>query len=1005
MHTFQDMILRLTNFWANHGCLFHQCYDLETGAATFNPITFLKALGPEPYNAAYVEPCRRPQDGRYGQNPNRLQLFHQFQVILKPSPENVLDLYLESLKAIGFDLTKHDIRFVHDDWESPTLGAWGLGWEVWIDGMEVTQFTYFQSVAGFSLKPVTAEIAYGLERLSMLLQNKTNLFDMQYNQDLSFRDVIMQNEIEWSTYNFEKSDPKMWFEHFDSFEKEAKRLVECKLPIPAYDFVIKASHAFNMLEARGVISTTERTGNILRIRELARLVAANYIESREVLGFPLLKQKPEEIIQTEKTDDHKLTFSKKETFLLEIGCEMLPANYVNIGQNLLKKSIEDLFQKERLSFSKIETFAAPQRLAVIVHDLDTESKPLINEKKGPLISLAFDANGHLTQQGAGFLKSCKINSDVTLTDLKNQSIPELSILKLGEQDYLFVKNTEPSKKTFSILQTEIPAIMSSMVFPKNMRWASHPETFARPIRWILALLGSHKVPFAFAGVHSSNLTRGHAQYSPDFFEVKNPKCYQSDLKEHYVIADQAERKAKILEQLEQIENQHQAHAIKKERVLNEVVNLVEWPTVVCHNFDSHFLDAPKELLISEMVEHQRYFPLEDKNGKLKSLFVMTLDHNKNDIVLDNNKKVLSARLSDGVFLYHQDLKNTLESYVDKLKTVMFQKDLGTIHQKVERIKHHANLIHHLLKIGSKEKIHRAAHLCKADLVTNLVKEFPELQGLVGKTYANIQGENSEVSEAIYEHWHPNSESGPIPATITGIIISLADKFDNLVGYYSIGLRPTSSSDPYALRRQTLGILKILTQHQLNLNLKSLMLDIFKSFSSHDGTKTVIEIVEFFKNRMKTLLEDSGFKKDSIEAVLSAKFGNPHDDLKRLKALEELRLEPYFLKLLEVYKRLKGQVEKLDNLHFNSNLMSESEEHNLHVAMEKIEQVIEENGYELNYEKILKMLSELSLPLADIFDRVKILCDDQQTKNNRLALLQKAYNLLLKFADFSKIQIG
>ncbi len=287
MMTFQNMLKKLADFWELHGCIIHHGYDLELGAGTFNPATFLRCLGPEPYKAFYIEPCRRPTDGRYGTNPNRLQHYFQCQVILKPSPADIQDLCLQSLEAIGFNLKEHDMRFVHDDWEAPTLGAWGLGWEVWMDGMEVTQFTYFQSVAGIPVKPVTGEVTYGLERLAVYLQKVNSIYDIQWNDKLTYGDIYHRNEFEWSHYNFNKSNAEMWFRHFEDYEKEAKRLVSENLPIPAYDFVIKASHAFNMLDARGVISVTERTGYIARIRDLACLVAKEYLKSREEQGYPL----------------------------------------------------------------------------------------------------------------------------------------------------------------------------------------------------------------------------------------------------------------------------------------------------------------------------------------------------------------------------------------------------------------------------------------------------------------------------------------------------------------------------------------------------------------------------------------------------------------------------------------------------------------------------------------------------------------------------------------------
>ncbi|MBL8993708.1 MAG: glycine--tRNA ligase subunit alpha [Spirochaetia bacterium] len=290
MLNFQDLIQRLNVFWGKRGCVIHQGYDLEKGAGTFHPATFLRSLGPEPYRSAYVEPSRRPTDGRYGENPNRLQRYFQYQVTLKPSPVDIQDLYVESLKDLGFALDDHDIRFVHDDWESPTLGAWGLGWEVWLDGMEITQFTYFQQVGGIELKPVTGEITYGLERIAMYLQNVDNVYDLKFNDTLRYGDIYNRNEWEFSTYNFEVSSASMYFQLFDLFSKEVDVCLEKKLPLPAYDMVIKSSHAFNMLDARGAISVSERASYIGRIRTLAKKVADAYLESRHELGFPLLKK-------------------------------------------------------------------------------------------------------------------------------------------------------------------------------------------------------------------------------------------------------------------------------------------------------------------------------------------------------------------------------------------------------------------------------------------------------------------------------------------------------------------------------------------------------------------------------------------------------------------------------------------------------------------------------------------------------------------------------------------
>ncbi len=288
MLSFQQIILTLEHYWDQQGCALLQPYDMEVGAGTFHTATFLRAIGPEPWNAAYVQPSRRPKDGRYGENPNRLQHYYQYQVIMKPSPAAFQDLYLGSLQALGIDLQSNDIRFVEDDWESPTLGAWGLGWEVWLNGMEVTQFTYFQEVGGIPCRPVAGEVTYGLERLAMYLQGKDSLFDLVWTPGVTYGDVYHQNEVEQSRYNFEHSDPDWLFRQFADYERQAGRLLEAGLPLPGYELVMKCSHTFNLLDARGAISVTERAAYIGRVRALARAVAKAYYESRERLGFPML---------------------------------------------------------------------------------------------------------------------------------------------------------------------------------------------------------------------------------------------------------------------------------------------------------------------------------------------------------------------------------------------------------------------------------------------------------------------------------------------------------------------------------------------------------------------------------------------------------------------------------------------------------------------------------------------------------------------------------------------
>ena len=574
MLTFQQIISKLTSFWADHGCIIAQGHDVEVGAGTFNPSTFLRCLGPEPFNTVYVEPSRRPQDGRFGENPNRTQLFHQLQVIMKPSPENIQELYLESLEAIGLDLQERDIRFVHDDWESPTLGAWGLGWEVWLDGMEVTQFTYFQSVAGFNLKPISVELTYGLERLCMNVQKKDSFFDMAYNEHLTYGDVYHRNEVEWSHYNFYKATPEMWLRHFEDFEREAKTMVELNLPIPAYDFVMKASHAFNMLEARGMLSVTERTGYITRVRDLAKLAATEFIESREKLGYPLMKESVQKSIEKESVH-LPASFNPKDAddFLLEIGSEELPATFVPIGcrnlENVLKKTLKDL------SYDSIEVYGTPRRLSVLVKGLTHGTEDKTINRKGPPVSTAFDDQGNVTKQGMGFFKSLGFETPPKLSEIENHDTFYLQEVK--GCDYLMADVNEKGISTLKLLSTSLPEIISNLNFPKKMRWSDIETSYARPLKWYVALLGSQIIPFELARVSSGRTSHGHAQLNNVPFDIQEASSYLSDCLDHQVMVNPHDRKKHILDQLNKIEVETGTSAAQKEKVLPQVLYLSEWP--------------------------------------------------------------------------------------------------------------------------------------------------------------------------------------------------------------------------------------------------------------------------------------------------------------------------------------------------------------------------------------------------------------------------------------------
>jgi len=1001
MLTFQQIITRLTQFWEKKGCIIHQGHDLEVGAGTFNPATFLRCLGPEPYNTAYVEPSRRPADGRYGENPNRVQLFHQFQVILKPSPKDVQKLCLQSLEAMGLNLKEHDIRFVHDDWEGPTLGAWGLGWEVWCDGMEVCQFTYFQAVGSLPLNPVSAEITYGLERLALFIQNVSSIFDVQWNEHLTIGEISKQNEVEWSAYNFTHASTEMWLKHFEDFEKEAKRLITAHLPLPAYDFVIKASHAFNMLEARGVISVTERTGYIGRIRELARLIAVEYLASREKQGFPLLKK---DILKQKKPlPKAKASFKadQRADFLLEIGSEELPASFVPIGCAQLEKKVRMLLDSHKLSFQNLRTFGTPRRLAILVEGLMEGSSKETLQKRGPSVAAAFTPEGILSPQGEGFFKSCNL-PPCALSRVRKGKVKGLDIETFKDQEYLVATLVKPGKATFVLLAEELGSLILNLDFPKKMRWGNEEISYPRPLRWIVALWGNKIIPFEIGSIRSHRISYGHAQRDPSKIAIPSPQSYVSLLKEHFVLADVEERKHVILQQLKELEETHHFQSVKQEKVLSEVLHLTEWPELLIGSFKPLFLKVPKEVLICEMVEHQKYFPVENAQGELLPQFVIVADNVPSNKIREGNEKVLSARLSDGVFLYEQDAKVPLETWNEKLSAMIFQKELGSMGDKVLRIVSHAETLNRFLSLADDKKLRRAALLCKADLASTLVREFPELQGILGKYYALAQKESSDVAEALAEHWMPKAEGAPLPQTSLGVVLSLADKIDNLLGYFSIGLKPSSSSDPYALRRQTLGMLRILVEGKLSLNLQTLLAACASSFPKAPSIP-IPEILSFVTHRAKTVFEELGYKKEEIEACMQGLCVDPYDLLCKLQALHAFKARSdAFSKLAEVYKRAKGQLKQGTPASFNKALLLEPAEKTLWHSLEEIEKHWKDTLSEKNYAQAFHLIASLQEPLAKLFDTVKILSDDLTVRANRLALLQKVFSYFEQLLDLGSL---
>ncbi|MBM4431311.1 MAG: glycine--tRNA ligase subunit beta, partial [Chloroflexi bacterium] len=762
MH-FQEVIMRLDRFWAEKGCLIWQPYNVQVGAGTLNPATALRVLGPEPWNVAYVEPSARPADGRYGENPNRWSQYYQYQVILKPDPGNPVELYLDSLKALGVDPGEHDIRLVEDNWESPALGAWGLGWEIWMDGQEITQFTYFQQAGGFNLEPVSVEITYGLERIVMVLQGVRDFVHIDWGNGLTYGDVLLRQEVEHCKYNFQTASVKRLTQLFDLCEAEAKNALSAALVIPAHDYVLKCSHAFNVLDARGAIGVTERARYFARMRELSREVAKSYLTQREEMGFPWLKGATQ-TAQPLTTLDTPRFSEGLASFLLEIGTEELPAHELDAALEQLREQMPRLLEANRLAFQDMRVCGTPRRLCVFVSGLAPAQPDIERVVKGPPAEMAVDRDGQPTKAALGFAKAQGVN------------VGDLQKREFEGKNYLVAIRLERGRPAGEVLSGCLSDLLASLRFAKAMRWNSSGMAFSRPVRWIVALLDTEIVPFEYAGVLSGRVTRGlRPAGSPDI-ELPRADLYFETMQSHSIVVDVQERQQRIAAEAAALAASIGGCIPEDTALLQEVANLVEWPAPLLGKFGEEYLQLPQEVLIAAMKKHQRYFPVV-KDGRLLPYFVVVANGSFAHLnwVRHGNEEVLRARYADAAFFYRADTSKKLEDFLPRLHTLTFQERLGSVLDKVKRLE---RLVPQLAeRIGATEADRkvalRAAHLAKADLATQMVVELTALQGIIGGKYAGLSGETPEVAQAIAEHYLPRGAADALPATIPGVLVGLA----------------------------------------------------------------------------------------------------------------------------------------------------------------------------------------------------------------------------------------
>ncbi len=1001
--TFQGLILALQDYWAQKGCVLLQPYDMEVGAGTFHVATFLRSIGPESWSAAYVQPSRRPTDGRYGDNPNRLQHYYQFQVVIKPSPLDFQELYLDSLRHLGIDPLVHDIRFVEDNWESPTLGAWGLGWESWLNGMEVTQFTYFQQTGGLDCKPVTGEITYGLERIAMYVQGVENVFDLVWTDGplgrVTYGDVFRQNEVEMSTYNFEQADIASLFQWFDTCEQEAQRLVELNLPLPAYEMTLKASHTFNLLDARKAISVTERQRYILRVRTLARAVALAYYQVREALGFPMCrttdtKHTPTSesiLIMTQPEDD------PSRDLLIEIGTEELPPKALLALAQSFQKGIQNGLAKAELQSGAIQHYATPRRLALLVRDVPIQQPDRRQERRGPALKSAYDQNGNPTKAALGFARSCGLQ------------VSDLQTIETDKGTWLAHISVQPGVSTAELVPGLVETALANLPIPKRMRWADRNDEFVRPVHWLVLLFGTEVIPATIMGIHAGRETRGHRFHHPAPIPIDKPSHY-ADLLETKgrVIVDFEKRREIIRVQTKTEASRIGGQALIKPELLDEVTALVEWPVTVMGEFQNHFLQVPAEALITTMQDNQKYFPVVDAEHRLQPYFITISNIESRDPaqVKAGNERVIRPRFSDAEFFWNKDRKTPLKTYREALKSVVFQQQLGSVYDKSERV---ATLAQHIAELCdlNPDWAKQAAQLAKCDLLTNMVQEFPELQGIMGRYYATHDGEVEEVAQAQEEQYHPRFAGDQLPQSTTGQVIALADRLDTLMGIWAIGQAPSGTKDPFALRRAALGVLRILIEENMDLDLQALLECAAQSFPAPIKAESAVEpVFDFMLDRLRAYYQEQDFRSDTFEAVLACRPTRPLDFHKRIVAVTEFRKLNEAESLAAANKRIRNILKKVDktlSLRVSTDLLGEEAEQVLAAHITELSSEVIPLMDAGLYAEALTRLATLRQSVDCFFDDVMVMVDDADLRDNRLTLLNELSSLFLRVADFSRLQ--
>ena len=676
--------------------------------------------------------------------------------------------------------------------------------------------------------------------------------------------------------------------------------------------------------------------------------------------------------------------------LLEIGTEEIPAHYMPSILSQVKDLAGKSFGEAHIAYESIRTLGTPRRIALIMKGVAEKQADVSAKHKGPSVKIAYDADGNPTKAAMGFARGQKID------------VQDLVV----EDGYVYANVTSVGAETAGLLPDLMKGIVTGLNFPKSMHWGSLDFHFVRPIRWFVALFGKDVIPFELAKVKSGKVSRGHRFLGTGDFTIESPAAYEETCKEHFLIVDPEVRKQMILDGLQKLADEKGGTIIMDDDLLEEVVYLVEYPTALCGEFDEDYLKLPEAAIITPMKDHQRYFPMRDKDGKLMNLFLTV--RNGNDYHLETvqhgNERVLRARLDDAKFFFEEDKKHKLVDYTEKLKKIVFQDGLGTLYDKAQRLEKITVFLNHKLDLGLDDaKLQRASLLAKADLATQMVMEFTELQGVMGKEYALIDGEDKGVAEAINEQYQPRFAGDVLPQTDMGKVLGIADKFDTITGMFSRGFIPTGSQDPFALRRQTIGTLNILMDAGWNLNCHEVFAFVLSllGVEGEDAAKVMGQLDDYFTLRLKNIFQDKGMDYHIIDCVLASDTLNAYEEARRAQALIDADIMGK-TDLLQAFTRVSNMIKGADNTEVNPDLFETEEEKALYSACQAMQVNLPQKYAVYDYEGVAEVLSEGIAAINDFLDNVLVMHKDEAVKENRLHLLALTYSLIQPLGDIKKL---